>query len=122
MREGFSLDVRTVAMGRDYVILLSGGEAHVGAVAVAYWHEGQVQCHLLEVPSHKEGELARELAQLACERLGATVTLAAGIHIDQATKTEIQEIVEQARLIAGQEVNRLVQQKNSQENSHGSIT
>jgi gallate decarboxylase subunit D len=104
----FGLSIRTIPQGRDYVWLVTGGEAHVGAVAVAYWQEdggeGKVQSHVLTIPLHKEGELARELAELACRHLKTTVTVAAGIHIDQATSEEIGRILEEVRRLAGEEL------------------
>lgn len=109
----FELSIRTIRQGRDYIWLVSGGEAHTGAVAVAYWHgetadaPEQILCNVCTVPSHKEGELAQELAELACRRLKATVTVAAGIHIDCATKEEIRRIVEEVRRLARKELDFL---------------
>lgn len=124
----FGLAIRTVPQGRDYVWLVTGGEAHVGAVAVAYWHGGEEECdgagqghvqgegqgqrkiraEVITVPSHKEGELARELAELACLRLKATVTVACGIHIDRATAEEIGHIVEEVRRLALEELDVII--------------
>ena len=75
--------------GRDWVLLVGGGETHVGAVAVA-WPQGQ---SLVEVPGHKEGPLARESAARVCRASGATCTAVVGIHQDNATREEIRAIV-----------------------------
>lgn len=106
----YRLEIRTIPQGRDYVWLVTGGDAHVGAVAVAYWNGGELHSQVLTVPSHREGELALELAELACRRLQTTVTVAAGIHIDHATKEQIRDIVEEVRRLAGVELDALVKE------------
>jgi len=103
----YRLSVRTIQAGRDYVWLVTGGDEHIGAVAVSYWKDGEVITELETVPTHKEGELARELAELASRRLKATVTVIAGIHIDQASKEEIAYIVEEVRRLAISELDHL---------------
>lgn len=111
LQNRFGLEVRTIQAGRDYVLLVTGGEAHVGAAAVAYWDNGQVCSQALLVPSHKEEALARELACMAAGRLLATVTVVAGIHIDQATGSEIVRIVDEARCLVTEEVDILYGQQ-----------
>lgn len=107
----YGIQIRTIRAGRDYVLLVTGGEAHVGASAVAYWDGVEVRCGLTEVPGHKEGELAAELAEQACRRLRATVSVIAGIHIDFATRQEIGEMVEVVRILASQELDALDHQR-----------
>lgn len=88
-------------IGRDYLFTISGGQIdsgpHIGAVAVAFWAGGELKIETLELPSHKEGELAHESALLAAEKLTATCTVICGIHIDQATDEQINEIVQYVR-------------------------
>jgi gallate decarboxylase subunit D len=106
----YGLTIRTIRAGRDYVWLVTGGVAHIGASAVAYWEGQEVRTDIISVPSHKEAALAGELAELACRRLGSTVTVVAGIHIDDASKDEILAIVEHVRLLAVQELAALEKQ------------
>ncbi len=79
-----------VAQGRDLVLHLGGGEAHVGAVAVAA-PGGPVL--LTVVPGHKEGPLAEQAAAALSEAGGCTCAVVAGIHQDDATAEEIAAIV-----------------------------
>jgi hypothetical protein len=87
-----------VAQGRDLVVLITGGDAHVGAAAVAAPGEG---IHAAVLPPHKEGPLARECAALLAEAAGCTVCAVAGIHQDEITKEEIAAIVANVREGAG---------------------
>lgn len=100
IRNPFGLSVRTVEAGGDFVLLVTGGQAHIGAAAVAYPAEGGGSCtQVIGLPGHKEAELARELADMACSRLGKAVTVIAGIHIDHATPAEIRAMVAETRAL-----------------------
>jgi hypothetical protein len=82
--------------GRDLVLTVSGGVAHVGAVAVdspAGGTRGESFRTLDVVPGHKEGELAARAAARLAEVTGRTVVAVVGIHQDAATGAEIAEIV-----------------------------
>lgn len=99
IRNPYGLTIRTIEAGGDYVVLVTGGQAHIGATAVAYPAEGGVHTEVIGLPGHKEAELARELAELACSRLGQAVTVVAGIHIDNATLAEIRAMVAETRAL-----------------------
>jgi gallate decarboxylase subunit D len=92
-----AIRLRLLTMGRDLMLMLGGGEDHVGALAVAVPGEGGPDLTLLEIGSHREGPLAEECAELICRRSKRTVSVVAGIHYDDATKAEIEEIMENAR-------------------------
>ena len=91
-----------VGQGRDLLLLISGGEAHVGAVAVARPAGDGGAAGEVVVPPHKEGPLAAECAALVAEAGGCTCAAAAGIHQDLATKAEIAAICANARAAARQ--------------------
>ena len=88
-----------VVQGRDLVLLVSGGEAHVGAVAVCQAPQGGVPAEpvLTVLPGHKEGPLARDCAIKLAPAAGCTCCAVVGIHQDQATPDEIAAIVENVR-------------------------
>jgi gallate decarboxylase subunit D len=99
IRNPYGITVRTIEAGADYVLLVTGGQAHIGATAVSYPAEGGVHTEVIGLPGHKEAELARELADLACSRLGKAVTVVAGIHIDHATLPEIRAMVVETKAL-----------------------
>ena len=81
-------------MGRDVVMRITGGDAHIGAAATAYsGPEGTTVGEVICLPGHCEGDLVLELAKLASAELQVTVTVLAGIHVHQPTLEEIQDIV-----------------------------
>jgi len=89
----YNIEIKEIQMGSDYLFVITGGMAHIGATATAYWVDDELNCQLIELPHHKEGELARNCAVHAAKALNCTVTIAIGIHIDNATKEQINEIV-----------------------------
>lgn len=91
-----------VGQGRDLLLLISGGEAHVGAVAVARPGVDGGAAGAVVIPPHKEGPLAAECAALLAEAAGCTCAAAAGIHQDDATSQEIAAICANVRAAARQ--------------------
>ena len=94
------LRLRALFMGADLCILLDGGDRpHIGAVALMpdateVRHADQVDQEdpaalALELPGHREGDLARRMAQELGQTLGHAVTVVCGIHMDAASKADI---------------------------------
>ncbi|MNV80088.1 hypothetical protein D3C71_1736690 [compost metagenome] len=88
--------VRSLPMGRDLLIMITGGESHIGAASTAYYVNQEVQVDTSIVPGHKEHTLSNEMAKRAAETLKRTVTLVMGIHYDNLTKEEIIEVSREA--------------------------
>lgn len=89
-----------LGQGRDLVLLVTGGEAHAGAVAVCAPAHGTrcgAYAGLCPVPGHREGPLAEEGAALLASAAGRSCVVVAGIHQDAATPEEIAAIVANAR-------------------------
>lgn len=79
--------------GRDILLLATGGEAHVGAVAIWDSRENDDPAGVMELPGHREGPLAVECAEILGRASGRTVATVVGIHQDNATREEIAAIV-----------------------------
>lgn len=94
-------------VGRDLLLLISGGVRHIGATSTAYWDGGRVKVQTSAVPHHKEHTITETVAIKLAEALSKTVTVVMGIHYDNLTKEGIMEVVE----IVNHKVNQyLVQQ------------
>lgn len=95
-----AVNLSLVEQGRDILVLITGGDAHVGAIAacdgrmvpVSVVNGGSVQ-----MPGHREGPLATEAAETLAAAAGRTCAAVVGIHQDQATPAEIQNIVAHVR-------------------------
>ena len=93
----FKVEVLAVLCGKDLSLTISGGEKHhIGAVALAVPRPSlsdpqkiSSSASVLTVVSHKEDELARQVALMLAASLNCTVTAAVGIHIDNAAEKDI---------------------------------
>lgn len=84
-------------MGEDLILFLSGGEKpHIGAVAVAIPYKTTSSASLISIQEHKDGDLAKPLAERIAKQLKKKVILVVGIHIDNATKEDIQTLVDKS--------------------------
>ena len=78
-------------LGDDLLYILGGGERpHIGGVVLKRPGE---EVQTLSFSSHRDLEVLIPIAEAACLKYGCTVVAVGGIHIDDATKEEIGEIV-----------------------------
>ncbi len=76
------------ALGRDLVLVISGGETHIGAVACS--NQGSLESFGLK--NHKELELVKEVAHELAEATTKEILVVGGIHYDDISKEQIDEI------------------------------
>jgi DNA-binding IclR family transcriptional regulator len=89
--------------GRDYVGILTGGAAHVGAGALAWRDQsGAVRARTIVRPGHREGGVARFMAVAVCDGSGRSCLVVAGIHLDRIRRSEIETILRNVRDLARQ--------------------
>ena len=81
--------LEALPQGPDWLLRVTGGDDHIGAVAVAA--EGDVHLHV--IGPHKEGPLAEDVARRWAAMTGTVCVAAAGIHQDDITRDEIAAIV-----------------------------
>ncbi len=102
-----NIKIKHISIGNDRLFLITGGSEHIGAVANAYWNKGEVHISLNELPHHKEGGLACECAELAAKTLNCTCTVVMGIHIDNASGEDIDNIINFVRKEMDAKLNKL---------------
>lgn len=84
-------------VGDDVLLVLQGGEKpHVGSVVVCQPDKG---INLIRLGSHKDYIVLRPLAETACEKYETTVVAVGGIHIDDATKQDIDLVIQNCKEI-----------------------
>ncbi|MDV0445314.1 hypothetical protein MmiAt1_08850 [Methanimicrococcus sp. At1] len=81
-------------VGNDLLVTLTGGKAHIGAAALAYPDKetGRITASVMSAPGHKEEEIALYGAKTISKETNKTVLFAAGIHLDDISAEEIEEI------------------------------
>jgi len=90
-------------LGEDYLLTLTGGKEHAGAVAVGLFDEksGRASSSVFTLPGHREEQLALDSARRISRATGKTSVVVAGIHVDNISLEEIKEIVSAAEEMVG---------------------
>lgn len=92
-----ALTLEHIEIGRDTLIIIKGGDAHIGAVSTAYLTQVSpvtIEVETSAVPGHKEYLLSEKFARQSAMHLLRTVTVIIGIHFDGLQKDEIDVIVQ----------------------------
>ena len=140
-----ALELRLLPAGQDWQLLLTAGDAHIGAVILAEPGDGTppdapkaasagstarpdatsagifsgtedgVRLHVLRRAGHHDDEAALPLARDYCRALGAAVCVSAGIHYDHISREEIDTVLALARMLGACGLRRLWR---LQENDH----
>lgn len=97
----FEISAHTMLVGDDILILLTGGRAHIGAVAIAQPRPSIEDAQRISATSsvfthigHKEDVVAKAMSEDISKGLNRKVTVAAGIHWDGLKKKDIELIME----------------------------
>lgn len=102
------IELTATNVGRDLLLLITGGERHIGAASTAYLNDEKVEAVTSAVPHHKEHTISESIAIRVAKAMNRTVTVVMGIHYDDLTKDGIMKVVE----IVNNKVNQfLAQQK-----------
>ncbi len=103
-RHSIVLDASTI--GRDILVVIHGGdEHHIGAVSIAYPTKSPnrgdttVSLSSITVPGHKDYVVANSAAEKICNAFGVVTTVVAGIHMDKASRDEIDGAVKTAGMM-----------------------
>jgi hypothetical protein len=84
------VELKSFKMGDDLVLMLTGGnKPHIGAAALAIPYKQTSSASLLTVYGHKDGEIAKPLAEKVSKKIKKTVVVIVGIHLDNATLNDI---------------------------------
>lgn len=105
--EGLHVILQAVAMGRDWNVVITGGEVpHLGAIALGIPRpslqnpeQTSATVSVLTLTGHKEDELARPAAHFLASSLNAPVVVSCGIHNDDIKPGDIRlfgELVREA--------------------------
>lgn len=87
------LDAKKI--GEDYLLTLTGGKEHVGAVAVGLFDEKsqRASSSVITMPGHREEYLALNGARQVSRATRKTSVFVVGIHQDNISPEEIKDII-----------------------------
>lgn len=101
------IELTATDVGRDLLLLISGGVRHIGATSTAYLNGERIEVQTSAVPHHKEHTISESIAVKVAEAQNRTVTVVMGIHYDDLSKKGIMEVVE----IVNNKVNQYLAQQ-----------
>ena len=79
-------------IGSNLLYSLGGGEkSHIGGVVIC---EPDKEPHIVKLGTHYDTIVLLPIAQTACEKYHTTVVAVGGVHVDNASKEEIERLVE----------------------------
>lgn len=88
---GYPIEALVHRLDDGFHVLVTGGcRTHVGAVSHAAPEE---RVQTVQYPTHREGTVSERWAEALCAHLRCPVTVNCGIHYDNVSKADIQEIV-----------------------------
>ncbi|NLT65634.1 MAG: hypothetical protein GXX84_03435 [Acidobacteria bacterium] len=89
------VSLSTQTIGNDLIVCIFNEQGHLGAVAVAEYsvEEGRASTSVITSPGHSDDVIAREAAYKLCKRLKRRACVIAGVHLDDITPDEIDDIV-----------------------------
>lgn len=82
-------------LGDDYLLTLTGGKEHAGAVAVGLFDEKsqRASSSVICLPGHRDEQIALQGARHVSKATRKTSVFIVGIHIEDITPEEIRDIV-----------------------------
>lgn len=87
------IELSEITVGRDLLLLITGGVRHIGAASTAYMDGETARVMTSAVPHHKEHTISEAIALEVAAALNRTVTVVMGIHYDNLSKEGIAEVV-----------------------------
>ncbi len=91
-----SVKISACVMGEELVVFIYNKNAHLGAVAVSEYdsNNNRASTSLITRPGHKDDAVAQRAAYLLSNHTKKAACVIAGIHIDNITTVEIEQLVE----------------------------
>ena len=97
-------------MGSDLVLCIYNDNAHIGAVAVGEYdhNEQRTSTSVITRLGHKDDIIAQRAAHSVSKAIKRPVCIVAGIHLDDITKEEIEELFENANIMVEEFITSLL--------------
>lgn len=82
-------------IGDNIIYILGGGEkSHIGGVVIC---EPNKQAQTIRLEGHFDDIVLKPIAEAACKKYKTKIVAVGGVHVDNATKEEIDLLVENCR-------------------------
>ena len=113
----YDLQAHVRSVGSDFLVAIWGGEMpHIGAVAIAQSRTSLKTSKrisstgsVISILGHKEGDIAKEVAEKLSSGLKATVIVTAGMHWSNITKKGILKVEDNSKILVNMILKKLKQ-------------
>ena len=90
--------IKNIKAGNDRIFILGGGEkSHIGGVII---YETEKDIKIIKFENHYDYVVLKLIAEKIYKKYNTNIIVTGGIHIDNATKKDIEIIVENCRRLA----------------------
>ncbi len=103
-----------VVLGRDVVVMISGGKEHIGAVGISIPRPSLKDSNKISSStsvftriSHKEDEVVKKMGDKIASKTNRFTIVIAGIHFDNLSEIEIERIISKCDEIADKLIKEL---------------
>jgi gallate decarboxylase subunit D len=92
------VSLQATDMGPDLLVRVFNSRAHVGAVAIGEWdaEHQRASVSVLTRLGHKDDAIAQKAAYSISKNTRKAVCVVAGVHLDNISSDEIQQVLENA--------------------------
>jgi hypothetical protein len=91
----FKVWLKQMKIGIDRIYILGGGEkSHLGGIVVC---EPEKDTNVIRLEGHYDYIVLKPIAEEACKKYNTKIIALGGIHIDNASKEDINKIVDNCR-------------------------
>ena len=105
---GFPITVTATPAGSDWnIIVLGGYSPHVGSVSLAEFKDNAVTLRTLVCETHKDHVVGDQFARTIAHKLHCTVCVSCGIHFDNPTAEDLQQIVSTSKTMLDELCNKI---------------
>ncbi|WP_424356950.1 hypothetical protein [Methanocella sp. MCL-LM] len=80
-------------IGNDLLIVITGGEAHIGAVGAGNTCSGLASSSVITMPGHRDDRIAKDAAELLAKKFDCNCAVVVGVHYDEITPQEIKDVM-----------------------------
>lgn len=94
--QDITIRLEALFAGNDLCVLITGGDAHIGAISIYSKVEG---IQTISLKHHKDHVIGERLLDYLKDTEIETISVSCGIHVDHITKQQIIEITKQCQFL-----------------------
>lgn len=88
-----AIELSATPIGDDLLVVITGGEAHIGAVGAGNRCGGMATSSVITMPGHRDDRIAKDAAERITKKTGCNCAVVAGVHYEDITVQEIGDVL-----------------------------